>query len=55
MIASAAYRVHFEQFLAQTDSVASLLATFMPEVHALDDAETLTYLHACVSVTGRWT
>ncbi len=45
----AAYRVHFEQFLAQTDSVASLLATFMPEVHALDDAQTLTYLHACVS------
>ena len=45
----ATYRTHFEQFQAQTDSVASLLATFMPEVHTLDDAETLTYLHACVS------
>jgi type IV secretion/conjugal transfer VirB4 family ATPase len=45
----AAYRIHYDQFLAQTDGVASLLATFMPEVHALDDAQTLTYLHACVS------
>src|SRR5690606_35696824 len=26
-----------------------LFASFMPEVRALDDAETLTYLHGCVS------
>ena len=36
-------------FIAETDRVLDLLSGFMPEVHALGDAETLTYLHATVS------
>jgi len=36
-------------FVAETDSAADLLASFMPEVRALDDREMLTYLHDTVS------
>jgi type IV secretion system protein VirB4 len=36
-------------FIAETDRVLDLLAGFMPEVRALDDSETLTYLHGAVS------
>jgi type IV secretion system protein VirB4 len=36
-------------FVAETDRVIDLLAGFMPHVAALDDAETLTYLHGTVS------
>ena len=45
-----AYRSHYDHFVAQADGVASLLATFVPQVQPLDDGGTLTYLHACVSV-----
>jgi type IV secretion system protein VirB4 len=43
------YGRHLDYFLGQVDQLTNLLAGFMPEVHPLDDAETLTYLHACVS------
>ena len=36
-------------FIAETDRVLDLLLGFMPEVRALGDAETLTYLHGTVS------
>lgn len=36
-------------FVAETDRVFDLLTGIMPEVKALDDAETLTYLHRTVS------
>jgi len=37
------------QFAAETDRILDLLSGFMPEVRALDDTETLTYLHGCIS------
>ncbi len=43
------WRRALEQFVAETDRAIDLLASFMPEVRALDDAETLTYLHGTVS------
>ncbi|UDQ91673.1 conjugal transfer protein TrbE [Xanthobacter autotrophicus] len=36
-------------FIDRTDRVLRLVEAFMPECHWLDDAETLTYLHGCVS------
>ena len=36
-------------FVAETNRVLDLLAGIMPEVAALDDSETLTYLHGTVS------
>ncbi|AQS88140.1 hypothetical protein AA101099_1924 [Neoasaia chiangmaiensis NBRC 101099] len=36
-------------FIDQTDRVLALLDGFMPEADWLDDGETLTYLHSCVS------
>ena len=36
-------------FAAKTDRALDLLAGFMPDVHPLDDTETLTYLHATIS------
>ncbi|KTT96636.1 conjugal transfer protein TrbE [Sphingomonas sanguinis] len=36
-------------FVDRTDRVLRLIETFMPACRWLDDAETLTYLHACVS------
>jgi len=36
-------------FIDRTDRVLALLDGFMPECQWLDDAETLTYLHACIS------
>ncbi|MBZ9763359.1 conjugal transfer protein TrbE [Mesorhizobium sp. CA8] len=37
------------RFRDETDRVLDLLSGFMPEVRALDDAETLTYLHGTIS------
>jgi len=31
------------------EQVVNLMASFMPQVHVLDDSETLTYLHSCIS------
>jgi type IV secretion system protein VirB4 len=36
-------------FIDRTDRVLNLLEGFMPESRWLDDAETLTYLHSCIS------
>ncbi|MFG1392314.1 conjugal transfer protein TrbE [Xanthobacter agilis] len=36
-------------FVDRTDRVLRLVESFMPECRWLDDAETLTYLHGCVS------
>lgn len=36
-------------FIAETDRALDLFAGFMPEVRALDDSETLTYLHGTIS------
>lgn len=43
------YQAHYDHFLGQVDQITNLMASFMPEVHELDDAETLTYLHSCIS------
>ncbi|WP_234190219.1 conjugal transfer protein TrbE [Shinella sp. NM-101] len=39
-------------FLDRTDRLLQLLEGFMPECRWLDDAETLTYLHGCVSTVA---
>ena len=36
-------------FVAETTRALDLLSAFMPQVRALDDAETLTYLHGAIS------
>ena len=36
-------------FAAETDRALDLFSSFMPEVRALDDAETLTFLHGTIS------
>ncbi|WP_295560214.1 conjugal transfer protein TrbE [uncultured Sphingomonas sp.] len=36
-------------FVAETERVLGLFAGFMPEIRALDDAETLTFLHGTIS------
>ena len=38
-----------EAFVAETDRVFDLLDGVMPEIDWLDDAQTLTYLHATIS------
>ncbi|RNC97025.1 MAG: conjugal transfer protein TrbE [Oricola sp.] len=43
------YRDVLDGFVARTDRVLDLLSGFMPEVEALDDAATLTFLHAAIS------
>ena len=43
------WRQELTGFIAETDRVLDLLSGFMPEVRALDDMETLTYLHGTVS------
>lgn len=43
------WRQELTGFIAETDRVLDLLSGFMPEVRALDDAETLTYLHGTIS------
>lgn len=43
------WRQELTGFVAETERVLDLLSGFMPEVRALDDAETLTYLHGAIS------
>lgn len=43
------YRAHLERYKAQVENVAGILRGVMPLVEPLDTAQTLTYLHACVS------
>jgi type IV secretion system protein VirB4 len=39
-------------FADRTDRLLRLIEAFMPECRWLDDGETLTYLHGCVSTTA---
>jgi type IV secretion system protein TrbE len=43
------WRGPLAQFVTETDRVLDLLAGFMPDVRALDDDETLTFLHGTIS------
>ncbi|MFC3321022.1 conjugal transfer protein TrbE [Mesorhizobium newzealandense] len=43
------WRQELARFRDETDRVLGLLSGFMPEMRALDDAETLTYLHGTIS------
>ncbi|TWG92030.1 type IV secretion system protein VirB4 [Mesorhizobium sp. J18] len=43
------WRQELTRFRAETDRVLDLLSSFMPEVHALDDGETLAFLHGTIS------
>jgi type IV secretion system protein VirB4 len=43
------WREALGSFVAETDRALDLLSSFMPEVRALDDEETLTFLHNAVS------
>ncbi len=43
------WRQALGSFIAETDRALDLLSGFMPEVRALDDAETLTFLHGAIS------
>ena len=47
--AGISYRASYETFLGQITQIVDLLAGFMPEVTPLDDDQTLSYLHDCVS------
>nr|WP_087573902.1 conjugal transfer protein TrbE [Sphingomonas sp. CDS-1] len=43
------WRQELAAFVAQTDRVLDLFSGFMAEVRPLDDGETLTFLHGCIS------
>jgi type IV secretion system protein VirB4 len=43
------YREFLNFFTGLIDQTVALMQGFMPEARPLDDAQTLTYLHACVS------
>lgn len=43
------WRQALAAFVAETTRALDLLSAFMPQVRALDDAETLTYLHSTIS------
>jgi type IV secretion system protein VirB4 len=43
------WREHLTGFVDRTDRVLDLIEGFVPEAAWLSDAETLTYLHSCVS------
>jgi type IV secretion system protein TrbE len=43
------WRDELAAFIAETDRALDLMEGFMPAIRALDDAETLTFLHATVS------
>jgi type IV secretion/conjugal transfer VirB4 family ATPase len=44
-----AYQEHLQRFIQETDRAIDLLSSVLPEIAPLDDQDTLTYLHACVS------
>ena len=43
------WRQTLDAFVAETDRALDLFSGFMPEVRALDDAETLNFLHGAIS------
>ena len=46
---AADWRAALDGFIDRTDRVLALIEGFMPEAEWLDDGETLTYLHSCIS------
>ncbi|KDA04201.1 conjugal transfer protein TrbE [Hyphomonas oceanitis] len=48
--ATAFWSEHIAYFETETSRARGLMADMMPEARFLDDGETLTYLHACISV-----
>ncbi|MEH2535121.1 type IV secretion/conjugal transfer VirB4 family ATPase [Bradyrhizobium sp. AZCC 1588] len=43
------YCDHLQRFIQETDRAIDLLSSVLPEISPLNDAETLTYLHSCIS------
>lgn len=43
------YKEHLQRFLTESDRAFDLLAEQFAEFHVLNDEETLTYLHSCIS------
>jgi type IV secretion system protein VirB4 len=43
------WRQELQAFVARTDSALDMFASFMPHIEALDDAQTLSYLHGTIS------
>lgn len=43
------YKLHLDRFIQETDQLLALLEALMPQASWLDDEETLTYLHDCIS------
>ncbi|SHL52536.1 type IV secretion system protein VirB4 [Sphingobium sp. YR657] len=43
------WRQELRAFVGETQRLSDLLTGIMPEVRALDDSETLTFLHGCIS------
>lgn len=43
------YRIYLERFIDETNRVLDLVQGFFPEIHPLDDQQTLTFLHSTIS------
>jgi type IV secretion system protein TrbE len=43
------YRDHRQRFIQETDRAIDLLSSVVPDIWPLNDEETLTYLHSCIS------
>jgi type IV secretion system protein VirB4 len=43
------YRAHLDRFITESDQLLALFETLMPEARWLNDEETLSFLHDCVS------
>ena len=43
------YREHLNSFIAETDRAIDLLSNILNEATSLNDGESLTYLHSCIS------
>ncbi|WOH63630.1 conjugal transfer protein TrbE [Bradyrhizobium sp. BWA-3-5] len=43
------YRDHLARFIQEVDRAIDLLSSVLPEIWPLNDEETLTYLHSCIS------
>ncbi len=46
---TATYRQHLDRYVQECDQVLALFETLAPEARWLNDEETLTYLHDCIS------
>uniref|UniRef100_C6DZ88 CagE TrbE VirB component of type IV transporter system n=1 Tax=Geobacter sp. (strain M21) TaxID=443144 RepID=C6DZ88_GEOSM len=44
------YKAQLDQFSAETDRLLDLMQGVFPEIHPLDDQQTLTFLHSTISV-----